>query len=143
MSAELKPCPFCGGKVQQESYIVEACVFCTSCDARVRAYHEPKEDTGIAKSAEVWNTRVVTIPEGFVLVDRATLDDADRYRWLRDGSPRTSSRGSIGVFVGMGSVYAGFSQPRPIVLDQIVDLSMAGVGLNEIHERMKSRPEVP
>lgn len=57
MSTGLKPCPFCGGKVQQESYIVEACVFCTSCDARVRVYHEPKEDTGTAKSAEVWNNR--------------------------------------------------------------------------------------
>ena len=57
MSAELRPCPFCGGSARQESYIVEACVFCTACDARVRAYHEAKEDTGDAKSAQVWNTR--------------------------------------------------------------------------------------
>ena len=77
-------------------------------------------------------------PEGFALVEQSVADDAARYRWLRDTSPRTSSRGRIGVFVGMRSVYAGFSQPHAQVLDHIIDLAMDGTDLNEIHERIKS-----
>lgn len=58
MSAiELKLCPFCGGKSEQESYIVEAVVHCSCCFAVIRRTHARDGDTGIAASAAAWNTR--------------------------------------------------------------------------------------
>lgn len=66
---ELKPCPFCGGEPSMENYIVEAVVHCTVCFAVVRRTHAKDEDTGIAASAEAWNTRdALKPPEGHVMV---------------------------------------------------------------------------
>lgn len=57
MSAELKPCPFCGGVAEQQNCVVEAVVHCTSCYAVIRRVHARDVDTGIDESASDWNTR--------------------------------------------------------------------------------------
>lgn len=140
MSAELKPCPFCGGKAQQESYIVEACVFCTSCDARVRAYHEAKEDTGTAKSAEVWNTRAPQWQPIESAPEEVPADEAVIVCVTHD-EPRFVDQRMVGEAYKVDGVWwwAG-SSPNDYHTDPIED--MYGLGCVTHWQPLPAPPEV-
>jgi len=79
---ELKPCPFCGGKAEQQNYVLEAVVHCSCCFAVIRRTHARDADTGIPASAAAWDTRAaLTPPEGYVPAT-AILATATRLRRL-------------------------------------------------------------
>ncbi len=66
MNEELKPCPFCGGKAQKNSYPLDypnwntgARVYCLSCGAEIEVLgniNTVKEDQ--EKVVKLWNRRV-------------------------------------------------------------------------------------
>lgn len=86
----------------------------TECDA---AFREKRKDAPGYQFRELF-----TRPQDA----SGDAEDARRYRWLRDKSPRTSERGKVGLFIGHGSVYSGFGQPYRSDLDEVVDCAMAG-----------------
>ena len=52
-TAELKPCPFCGGKAEMVSdFDDEHYVYCTGCKGGWKTMETPEE------AAEAWNRRV-------------------------------------------------------------------------------------
>lgn len=69
-------------------------------------------------------------------LDEGWQKDAERYRWLRDKSPRTYERGKTGVFIACGSVYSGFGQPYREDLDAVVDHAMAGGNPHELLKKL-------
>lgn len=56
-SAELKPCPFCGGKARMMKMGYPHWVYCEDCGAKVHGGVVGEEE-GEKASAEAWNKRV-------------------------------------------------------------------------------------
>lgn len=59
--AELKPCPFCGGKAMVESFAVrkgfEANIVCTDCLVNMPTITYDTEEEAIAAVEKAWNRR--------------------------------------------------------------------------------------
>jgi len=81
---ELKPCPFCGSGVLHKNNPEKMgrtfFVSCGFCDCRGACL--PTEQGAV----DAWNTRA----DEFAAMER----DAERYRWLRDGTQRLAGVGS-------------------------------------------------
>lgn len=56
-SANLLPCPMCGGKAQADCFIVVASVRCTECRLTVTRGHRAREDSGLPEAIQAWQRR--------------------------------------------------------------------------------------
>ena len=65
--SELKPCPFCGGNAEYETFRTEEGVFtrskkciyfkCKDCEAQTKAFPESVHYSAEEKATEAWNRR--------------------------------------------------------------------------------------
>ena len=62
--AVLRECPFCGGEARAFNYVIEGCVECLTCHARITRQHAPRVDTGHPAAIEAWNRRAALSAQG-------------------------------------------------------------------------------
>jgi hypothetical protein len=79
ITADLRPCPMCGGRAACNNYITEAAVFCVNVKCRLSITRgHGRSDEGVDEAIAAWNTRATAAP----VVVGEDVRDAARFRAL-------------------------------------------------------------